>query len=99
MATFNCYSANDYRQKASQMANELERIMARLEHWSDQLAAITAEDLTALGLTNSTQVGGGLDEQTQMGSMRTTIAALVAAYYANPNRVFVTRHGQLDLMV
>lgn len=92
MATYNCLTAQDYRYQASQVANEIEGKMARWKQWADQLATVTAQDFTALGLTE--------DEQTQMGSMRSTLATLVAAYYTdNPPglRTFVRRHAQLLL--
>ena len=87
MATYNCLTAQDYRYQASQIANEVERAMERWGHWADQLAAISAEDFTALGLTEA--------EQTQMGSMKTFVAAMVATYNADGNNVFVKRHAQL----
>lgn len=89
MATYNCLTASDYRYQASQIANEIERLMAICSHWADQLATIPAQDMTALGLTE--------DEQTQMGSMRTDVAALVAYYEANLD-TFVKRHAQLRLV-
>lgn len=89
MATYNCLTAADYRYQASQVANEIEGKMARWSHWAAQLSAITADDFTALGLS--------ADEQAQMGSMRTTVAALVAAYEADGNKVFIKRHAQLML--
>jgi len=92
MATYNCLTAADYRYQASQIANEIEGRMARWKQWCDQLATLAAQDLTALGLTE--------DEQTQMGSMRTTLDTMVAAYYTdNPPglRTFVRRHAQLLL--
>ena len=92
MATYNCLTAQDYRYQASQIANEIEGKMARWKQWSDQLATLAALDLTALGLTE--------DEQTQMGSLRASLAALVATYYADDPpglRTFVRRHAQLIL--
>lgn len=86
MATYNCLTASDYRQQASQIANEIEGKMKRWSHWAAQLAAITGDDFTALGLT--------ADEQTQMGSMKTFVAALTASYAADGNNVFVKRHAQ-----
>lgn len=93
MATYNCLTAQDYRYQASQVANDLERMMATWKQWSDQLATISAQDLTALGLTE--------DEQTQMGSMRSTLASWVSEYYADDPpglRTFVKRHAQLRLV-
>jgi hypothetical protein len=91
MATYNCLSGQDYRYQASQVANEIEGKMARWKQWADQLATVTAQDFTALNLTE--------DEQTQMGSMRSLVAAMVAAYYADADntRTFVKRHAQLGL--
>ena len=92
MATFNCLTAQDYRYQASQIANEIEGKMARWRQWADQLVTITGDDFTALGLT--------ADEQAQMGSMRTSLAALVATYFADDPpglRTWVRRHAQLLL--
>lgn len=97
MATYNCLTAQDYRYQASQVANELEGKMARWKQWADQLATITGDDFTALGLT--------ADEQTQMGSMRSLIDVLVTMYFADGTgltnganiRTFVRRHAQLCL--
>lgn len=90
MATYNCLSAADYRYQASQVANEIEKHMEVWSHWAEQLSAITADDFTALGLTS--------DEQTQMGSMRTTVAGIVSDYKANTGLPFIKRHAQLRLM-
>jgi hypothetical protein len=89
MATYNCLTAQDYRYQASQIANEIERLMAVCNHWSNQLLTIPAQDMTTLGLTE--------DEQAQMGSMRTDVAAMVAAYQADWD-TFVKRHAQLRLV-
>jgi len=97
MATYNCLTAQDYRYQASQVANEIEGLMARWKQWADQLATITADDFTALGLT--------ADEQTQMGSMRSLVDVLVTMYFADGTgltnganlRTFVRRHAQLLL--
>lgn len=88
MATYNCLTAQDYRFQASQVANELEKYMARWEHWANQLNTIPADDLTALGIT--------ADEQAQMGSMKADVLALVAEFRAN-YETFVKRHAQLSL--
>ena len=98
MATYNCLTAADYRYQASQVANELEGKMARWKQWCDQLATVTADDFTALGLTEA--------EQTQMGSMRTLVEVLVTMYFADGTglmnganvRTFVRRHAQLGLL-
>ena len=89
MATYNCLTAQDYRYQASQVANELEKWMARWQHWAEQLLTIPAADMTALGLT--------ADEQAQMGSMRTDVAAMTADYFTNRD-TFVKRHAQLNLL-
>jgi len=89
MATYNCLTAQDYRYQASQVANEIERYMARWKHWGDQLNTITADDLTAIGLS--------ADEQAQMGSMKADVLALVNEYETNRD-TFVKRHAQLNLL-
>lgn len=89
MATYNCLSAQDYRYQASKVANEIESYMKRWEHWAEQLNTIPADDLTALGVTEG--------EQTQMGSMRSDVVSLVAAYRAS-YQVFVKRHAQLHIV-
>jgi hypothetical protein len=86
MPTYNNLSGQDIKFQASQVANEIERFMWRWEEWAAQLLTIPADDLTALG------VDAG--QQTQMGSMRTDVAAMVADYKAN-RAVFVRRHAQL----
>jgi hypothetical protein len=98
MATYNCLTAQDYRYQASQVANELEGKMARWKQWADQLATVTAEDFTALGLSEA--------EQTQMGSMRSLVNVLVTMYFADGAgltnganlRTFIRRHAQLLLL-
>jgi hypothetical protein len=89
MATYNCLSGQDYRYQASKVANEIESFIKRWEHWAEQLNTIPADDLTALGLTEG--------EQTQMGSMRTDVVALVAWYRANA-QTFVKRHAQMHIV-
>ena len=97
MATYNCLTAQDYRYQATQLASEIEGKMARWKQWTEQMATITAEDFTALGLTEA--------EQTQMGSMRSLLAVLVTMYFADGAgltnganvRTFVKRHAQLLL--
>ena len=86
---YKCLSGDALRQQASMVANQIEGHMEKWKHWTEQLASITADEMTAEGLTS--------DEQTQMGSMRTTVAALVAAYEADANSVFIKRHAQLLL--
>jgi hypothetical protein len=86
---YKCLSGQDLRYQASMVANQIEGQMKKWKHWTEQLSQITADEMTAEGLT--------ADEQAQMGSMRTEVAAFVAAYEANPNSVFIKRHAQLIL--
>jgi len=88
-AKFKNLSAQDYRYQASKVANEIESYIKRWEHWCEMLATIPDGDLEALGLD--------ADERTNMGSMRTDVVALVAAYRAN-HRTFVQRFAQLHIV-
>ena len=86
---YKCLSGQDLRYQASMVANQIEGHMAKWQHWTEQLSQITADEMTAEGLSS--------DEQAQMGSMRSAVAALVAAYEAEANSVFIKRHAQLIL--
>lgn len=88
MTVYKSQTGDDVKRTANSIANEIERNMARWKFWADSMNTIPAGDLTALGVD--------ADWQTQIGSMRTDVVALVAWYTANAS-VFVKRLAQLTV--
>lgn len=87
MAIYKNINMSDIKNQSSSVSSEIERAITRAQFFVTQMASISAEDLTALGLST--------DYQTNLGSMCTEITAL-ANWYAS-NSTFIKRFTYLTV--
>jgi hypothetical protein len=89
MALYNNVSGDDIKRTPNGLANDLERIMAKLDDWSSEMLTIPSADMSALGVSE--------DWQAQIGSMRSEVAALVACWDDPAHSTFTRRFRQLQV--